>query len=148
MCRTTGAACETSSLQTSIPPSSFHTIRVKCRPLTSGILVISGCAVQIPGCTERDFIVPARVDEATKKRQRPSTSIRAERVKTSGLRAWQKDIMTQPEDKKNAMDEVVLTECRVIPQQPLVQVKGDNLSQASLMLYEGERCVARRTRPI
>ena len=48
--------------------------------------------------------------------------------------------MSRLEDKKAPIEEIPSTECKVIPQQPLLQMKSDNLSQGSLMLYEGERC--------
>ena len=146
-------------------PNAFQTIRVTGFASSSGKLVVQGCFVRLPDGSEAEFLLPVH-DAAEEKRQRKreSTIVEMDRaMKLVGLdarpserRKRESQILengpaisgidksadkTGSRAKSGLSEEPGFLSCEVVPEQPLVRIRGTSLTHGAIMLYDGEEYV-------
>lgn len=147
-------------------PNAFQTIRVTGFASTPGTLVVQGCFVRLPDGSEAEFLLPVH-DAAEEKRQRKRESMIVEMdraMKLVGLNARpserrkrESQILEEGAAVVNGVDKTAqkaggkpksgvpeepgFLSCEVVPEQPLVRIRGTSLTHGAIMLYDGEESV-------
>ncbi|PWN93852.1 hypothetical protein FA10DRAFT_248239 [Acaromyces ingoldii] len=148
----------------SVPPSSFHTIRLSGKAKETGTLVVRGVDLTLAGCAPKTFAF-TQMDSSNEKlfiARQSEIEDRKTRLKSSGLdarpsivaakRHWQTHSSTKPDDKpappkrlaasKAARDKFL--ECQVLPAQPRLTIQSvgvavsSGASSASITVLEGQ----------
>ncbi|CDZ96830.1 Targeting complex (TRAPP) subunit [Phaffia rhodozyma] len=158
---TFGVGFTSNPCSATIYPNSIQTFRVTGFAHSHGQLVVQGCVIRLQDGSEAEFMLPLH-DAAEIKRQQKRESIRKDTertVKLSGLNARPTErkrrestwLANAPEKVKARMslgedDELAnyLT-CEVVPEQPLLRIRGTSLTHGAIMLYAGEESFIRIT---
>lgn len=122
-----------------VPPGSFHTVRLTGTPRQAGLLTIRGCNIRLSGCALREFLLPFLSDDEEATRLKDAMlNTSGDRVKATGLVAF------SSRNGSAAAGEVGLRflECAVVPEMPMLWMRSTSLTYGALMLYDGETCVA------
>lgn len=135
-CSTSGVPFVCEPLSTTVPPGSFHTVRLAGAPLEAGLLTIRGCNIRLSGCAAREFILPVWNDEDEAKRQKAAMLDHGkDRMKSSGLAAF---VRTEAELLSEQTEGLKFVECTVVPEMPMLLMRSTSLTHGALMLYDGE----------
>lgn len=133
-CSTSGVPFVCDPLSTTVPPGSFHTVRLAGTPLEPGLLTIRGCKIRLSGCAAREFILPVWNDEDEAKRQKAAMLDHGkDRLKSSGLAAF-----VRSDALNEQMEGLKFVECTVVPEMPMLLMRSTSLTHGALMLYDGE----------
>lgn len=131
---TSGVPFACDPLSTTIPPGTFHTVRLSGTPREAGLLVVRGCNIRLAGCTSREFVLPVWSDVEEAKRQKAAMlDTSRDRSKSAGLVAFARAGAPKPGE-----DGFVFLECTVVPEMPLLWMRSTSLTHGALMLYDGE----------
>ncbi|CAG8959634.1 hypothetical protein HYFRA_00001537 [Hymenoscyphus fraxineus] len=132
-----GSEFESMSQKTIIGPYRTQILTVSGTPKKAGQLKITGCIIRVRGCRERRFPIfedPWSPQVATKIKSIGVASIfrPKERPKSTDSKSIASSlVMPPPKSMSLALN--------VIDRQPVVVVKSTTLSQAAIMVLEGER---------
>ncbi|KZT09435.1 uncharacterized protein LAESUDRAFT_694916 [Laetiporus sulphureus 93-53] len=149
---TSGVRVESEAMAVIVPANTYHPITISGKALEAGTLVIRGCVVQAPGGAPREYVLPLSTEEEEDRRLRRRSAVEfdAGRSKRTGLdsRPWKR--ANTRLSKQNAATfsgppTVRFLECKVVPEQPLLQIKRTSLTHGAVMLYEGETSIIRLT---
>ncbi|KAH8919350.1 hypothetical protein BT69DRAFT_498321 [Atractiella rhizophila] len=132
---TSGVSFSSEPISVTIPPASYHPVRISGTPLEAGELVIKGCDIKLVGCAPQQFILPVWNEEDEKKQKHSSGGMLKdpERIKAQGLRARRKE-----QAGKIVEDGLNFVKCQVVSKQPYLTLRSTSLTHGSLMLYDGE----------
>ncbi len=133
-----GVEFESTKQGVAIGPYRTQTLFVSGTPRSSGSLVITGCFIKVRGCRERRYPIftdawsPERTTKIKKlglqaAKRGPPRSVSASEAPTKT-----KMHFPSSDPKPSSLD---LT---VVPEQPIVVIKSTSLSQAAMMVLEGE----------
>lgn len=122
-----------------LPPLEQQTVTLICTPIEPGELIIRGCQVHIAGCPAKDFLIPTNAvlkgEETIREMSLPL--LEHSRLKCRDFQSWyltRERILTHYND----WEDFQFLACKVIPKQPLLQLKSSSLNGAVAALYEGE----------
>ncbi|KDN45976.1 hypothetical protein K437DRAFT_256391 [Tilletiaria anomala UBC 951] len=140
---TSGCKFEAIASEVVVPPTSFHTLVLAGKPLETGSLTVRGVYLRLNGCKEQEFVM-CQVDDNNEKRWiawHADQDDRRTRLKTLGLEA-RMSINVQPEEepksKKSKYSLEHFIQCRVILNQPILEIESTSLVDGRLQIYEGE----------
>ncbi|KAL7409219.1 TRAPP II complex [Mrakia frigida] len=150
-------------------PNAFQTIRVTGFASSPGTLTVQGCFVRLPDGSEAEFLLPVH-DAAEEKRQRKRESLNVERERAMKLRGMEarpserrkreseilesgigggketeKEVVGGKGKEKEVLPVQGFLSCEVVPEQPLVRIRGSSLTHGAIMLYDGEESTIRIT---
>ncbi|KAI9697980.1 MAG: hypothetical protein M1836_004333 [Candelina mexicana] len=133
-----GVEFESTRQGVAMGPYRTQTLFVSGTPRSSGSLNITGCLIKVRGCKERRY--PIFTDAWSPKR--------ASKIENMGLLAARRGIhrpSSANEDTTKARKIASSTDPKpssvhlnVVPEQPIVVIKSTSLSQAAIMILEGE----------
>ncbi|KAM0753107.1 Trs120-domain-containing protein [Meredithblackwellia eburnea MCA 4105] len=136
---TSGVPFASDPLSTTVPPGSFHTIRLSGTPREAGLLTIRGCMIRLASCSDREFVLPVWSDAEEAKRQKAAIlDTSRDRIKSVGLSAFGRS--TTP---KAHEDTFTYLECNIVPEMPTLWLRSTSLTHGALMLYDGEKSTIR-----
>jgi len=133
---TSGLRFEPRPIRATVPPGSFHTVRIGGVALEAGTLSVRGVRVTLPCALEREFLLPVWTDEDEAARsKRESVEATRERVKRIGLEARRRAGDEQVDETARPLR---FLQCAVVPAQPSLRIVATSLTHGALMLYDGE----------
>ncbi|KAI9718916.1 MAG: hypothetical protein M1812_003800 [Candelaria pacifica] len=118
-------------------PYRTQTIFLSGTPRSSGSLIITGCFIKVRGCRERRYPIFTKAwspERATKVKKMGllAANRRMSRPSASEANPMAKGSVKSSDPKPSSV------ELNVVPEQPIVVIKSTSLSQASIMILEGE----------
>ncbi|KAI6785048.1 Transport protein particle subunit-like protein [Emericellopsis cladophorae] len=124
---TDGATFEAMPSSTRLGPNRTQLMKLHGRPMEAGQVKITGAIVKVRGCRERRFPIFTQ----------PWHPVRDAKSKVKGVAGLEESL--QPIKRPGPQLSPESLGLTVIEAQPLVSVKSTSLSQASVMILEGER---------
>ena len=138
-----GVPLEMQPTSVTVPASSVRAIAMVGTPLMPGRLIIRGCILRTLGSAPREFLLPLSTDDEEERlsQLRSASQCKLDQSKYSGLasRPWERpDKRTNSETPSSGKSSISFLECNVVPEQPLLRIRGTSLTHGALMLYNGE----------
>lgn len=142
---TTGVSFTSIASPAILPANSIHSITLSGTATESGILVIRGCLLHLPGSELHEALLPVYTDEEEEKQLQSAISFasESERLKpvTPSARLRAKESRDYDVEHGDDLSSLRFLQVNVVAEQPFLRIRRTSLTNGAVMLYDGERRV-------